>query len=350
MTTPYVTIAGRKVGPGEPPYVICELSGNHNGSLDRALKLIEAAAATGCDAIKIQTYTPDTITIDCDGPGFVINGGLWNGRTLYDLYDEAHTPFEWHEAMFAKAASCGVTILSTPFDDTAVDLLEGLGAPAYKIASFEIVDLPLIARVASTGKPLIISTGLANLGEIAAAVRTARENGCTEIVLLHCISSYPAPTEQSNIRTIPHLADAFDVVSGLSDHTLGTATSVASIALGGSVIEKHFTLARADGGPDAAFSLEPEEFKRLCRDCHDAWLSLGKVDYDLKVAERNSIVFRRSLYAVAPIAKGESFTKVNVRSIRPGYGLPPAAMPDILGRTARRDIGYGEPLAWDLIG
>lgn len=350
MTKPSVTIAGRKIGPGEPPYIICELSGNHNGSLDRALKLIEAAAATGCDAIKIQTYTPDTITINCDGPGFVIDGGLWTGRTLYDLYKEAHTPFEWHEAMFAKAASCGVTMLSTPFDHTAVDLLESLEAPAYKIASFEIVDLQLIARTASTGKPLIISTGLANLSEIAAAVRTARENGCSEIVLLHCISSYPAPTEQSNIRTIPHLAEAFGVVSGLSDHTLGTATSVASIALGGSVIEKHFTLARADGGPDAAFSLEPEEFRRLCRDCHDAWLSLGEVGYDLKSAEKNSIVFRRSLYAVAPIAKGNIFTSSNVRSIRPGYGLSPAALPDILGRTARRDIGYGEPLAWELIG
>lgn len=350
MTKPSVTIAGRKIGPGEPPYIICELSGNHNGSLDRALELIEAAAATGCDAIKIQTYTPDTITINCDGPGFVIEGGLWGGRTLYDLYKEAHTPFEWHEAMFAKAASCGVTMLSTPFDDTAVDLLESIKAPAYKIASFEIVDLPLIARAASTGKPLIISTGLANLSEIAAAVRTARENGCSEIVLLHCISSYPAPTDQSNIRTIPHLAEAFGVVSGLSDHTLGTATSVASIALGGSVIEKHFTLARADGGPDAAFSLEPEEFRRLCRDCHDAWLSLGEVGYDLKTAEKNSIVFRRSLYAVAPIAKGDTFTKSNVRSIRPGYGLSPAALPDILGRTARRDIGYGEPLAWELIG
>jgi len=345
MTMPYVTIAGRKIGPGEPPYIICELSGNYNGSLDRTLKLIEAAAATGCDAIKIQSFTPDTITIDFDGPGFVINGGLWNGRTLHDLYKEAHTPFEWHEAMFAKAASCGVTMLSTPFDDTAVDLLESLEAPAYKIASFEIVDLPLIARVASTGKPLIISTGLANLSEIAAAVRTARGNGCSEIVLLHCISSYPAPTEQSNVRTIPHLAEAFDVVSGLSDHTLGTATSVAAIALGGSVIEKHFTLARADGGPDAAFSLEPEEFKRLCSDCHDAWLSLGKVGYGLRIAEQKSIVFRRSLYAVAPIAEGESFTKANVRSIRPGDGLPPAAMPDILGRVARRDIGYGELLA-----
>lgn len=350
MTMPHVTIAGRKIGPGEPPYIICELSGNHNGSLDRALELIEAAAGTGCDAIKIQSYTPDTITINCDGPGFVIKGGLWDGRTLYDLYNEAHTPFEWHEAMFRKAASCGVTMLSTPFDDTAVDLLEQLHAPAYKIASFEIVDLPLIARVASTGKPLIISTGLADLGEIAAAVSTARANGCSEIVLLHCISSYPAPTDQSNVRTIPHLAEAFGVVSGLSDHTLGTATSVASIALGASVIEKHFTLARADGGPDAAFSLEPEEFRRLCSDCHDAWLSLGNVGYELKSVEKGSIVFRRSLYAVAPIAEGELFTAANVRSIRPGFGLPPAAMPNILGRTARRDIRYGEPLAWDLIG
>ena len=248
-----ISIDGRMIGPDQPPYIICELSGNHNGSLDRALQLIEAAATTGSDAIKLQTYTADTITIDHDGPGFRLEGGLWDGRTLYDLYAEAHTPFEWHEAMFAKAKECGVTLFSTPFDETAADLLDDLGAPAYKIASFEIVDLPLIAYVARKGKPMIISTGIANLKEIEAAVTVARDNGCDELIVLHCISSDPAPTDQSNILTIPDLAKKFDVVSGLSDHTLGVATSVASIAVGGRVIEKHFTLARSGRRPGLRF-------------------------------------------------------------------------------------------------
>lgn len=348
-SSPEITIAGRKIGADHPPYVICELSGNHNGSLDRALSMIDAAAQTGCDAIKLQTYTADTLTIDCAKPDFCIEGGLWDGRTLYDLYQEAHTPFEWHEAMFQRAKERGVTLFSTPFDESAADLLDDLGAPAFKIASFEIVDLPLIAYVAQKGKPMIMSTGLANMAEIEAAVRTAQENGCTELVLLHCISSYPAPSDQSNLRTMPHLAQSFGVVPGLSDHTHGTATSVASIALGGAVIEKHFTLARADGGPDAAFSLEPEEFKRLCTDCHDAWLSLGKVRYDVKGAEQGNIVFRRSLYAVADIAPGEALTKDNVRSIRPGYGLAPKYLPDVLGRTAHKHIARGTALSWDMI-
>lgn len=345
-----ITIAGRKIGPDHPPYVICELSGNHNGSLDRALMLMEEAAKTGCDAIKLQTYTADTITINHDSPEFLIKGGLWDGRNLYELYQEAQTPFDWHAALFARARELGVTLFSTPFDETAADLLDDLDAPAFKIASFEVVDLPLIAYVARKGKPMIISTGLANLAEIEAAVRTARENGCAELVLLHCISSYPAPSDQSNLRTMPHLGEAFGVVSGLSDHTHGTATSVASIALGGSVIEKHFTTARSDGGPDSDFSLEPEEFKRLCEDCRDAWLSLGKISYNLKSAEEGNAAFRRSLYVTADISAGQLLTPDNVRSIRPGYGLPPRHMPNVLGKVATRDLARGTALAWDMIG
>jgi len=345
-----VTIAGRPIGPGHPPYVICELSGNHNGSLDRALQMMEAAAATGCDAIKLQTYTPDTIMIRHDGPGFRIKGGLWDGRTLHDLYREAHTPFEWHEALFNRARRLGVTVFSSPFDDTAVSLLEGLGAPAYKIASFEAVDLPLIARVARCGKPMIISTGMCNLAEIQDAVTTARSNGCREIVLLHCVSSYPAVFEDANLATIPHLAAAFDVVAGLSDHTPGSAAPAAAIALGACVIEKHFTLARADGGPDAAFSLEPHEFRTLVEDCRHAWMAVGRVTYDIEGSEKANIVFRRSLYAVRPIARGEAFTTANVRSIRPGFGLAPKHLPRVLGRHATRDVAYGEPIGEDMLG
>jgi len=345
-----VTIAGRPIGPGHPPYVICELSGNHNGSLDRALQMMEAAAATGCDAIKLQTYTPDTITIRHDGPGFRIKGGLWDGRTLHDLYREAHTPFEWHEALFTRARRLGVTLFSSPFDDTAVDLLESLGAPAYKIASFEAIDLPLIARVARCGKPMIISTGMCNLGEIQDAVTTARSHGCREIILLHCVSSYPAVFEDANLATIPHLASAFDVVAGLSDHTPGSAAPAAAIALGACVIEKHFTLARADGGPDAAFSLEPAEFCTLVEDCRNAWRAVGRVTYDIEGSEKANIVFRRSLYAVRPIARGEAFTSANVRSIRPGFGLAPKHLPRVLGRHATRDVAYGEPIAEDMLG
>jgi N-acetylneuraminate synthase len=344
-----IEIAGRRIGPDFEPYVICELSGNHNGSLDRALKLLDAAAATGADAVKIQTYTPDTITIDHDGPGFRIEGGLWDGRTLYDLYGEAQTPVEWHEALFARARKLGVTLFSTPFDESAVDLLEALGAPAYKIASFEAIDLPLIAYVAAKRKPMIISTGMANLEEIGEAVRTARENGCDQIVLLHCVSSYPAPDEQSNVRTVPDLAERFGVVSGLSDHTFGSAVAVASIALGGSVVEKHFTLARADGGPDAAFSLEPDEFTTLVQDCKRARTALGKPTYDLQGCERSSVVFRRSIYVVRDIAVGEELTSENIRSIRPGHGLPPKYLPEVLGRKASRDLKRGDPLDWDSV-
>ena len=340
-----ICIAGRPIGPDHEPYVICELSGNHNGRLERALELLEAAAATGADAIKIQTYTPNTITIDHDGPGFRIEGGLWDGRTLYDLYGEAQTPFEWHEHLFGRARELGVTIFSTPFDESAVDLLQELGAPAYKIASFEAIDLPLIAYVARKRKPMIISTGMASIDEIAEAVQAARANGCEEIVLLHCVSSYPAPDEQSNVRTVPDLAERFEVVSGLSDHTSGSAVAVASIALGGAVVEKHFTLCRADGGPDAAFSLEPEEFRKLVEDCKRAWSALGKVTYDLQSSEQGSLAFRRSIYVVRDVPAGDELTAENVRSIRPGYGLAPKLLPDVLGRHAARDLKRGEPLS-----
>lgn len=342
-------IAGRPIGPDHPPFIICELSGNHNGSLDRALALIDAAAATGCDAIKIQSYTPDTITLNSDGPDFRIQGGLWDGRTLYDLYGEAHTPFEWHQAMFDRAAGHGVILFSTPFDDTAVDMLERLGAPAYKIASFELTDLELIRRVARTGKPMIISTGLGNTTEIAEAVDAARTEGCEDIAVLHCVSSYPAPDESTNLLTIPDLARRTGAVVGLSDHTHGTAVSVASVALGARVIEKHFTLCRADGGPDAAFSLEPDEFKALCDDCRTAFAALGQVDYSIKPAEEKNIIFRRSIYTSRAIRKGEVFSPDNIRVVRPGYGLPPKSFADIVGNRATRDIDFAQALSWDMV-
>jgi N-acetylneuraminate synthase len=346
---PPVAISGRDIGPGHEPYVICELSGNHNGSPEGALALLDAAAATGCDAIKLQTYTPDTITLVSDRPDFQITGGPWDGRTLHDLYGEAHTPYAWHTALFERARGHGVTIFSTPFDETAVELLESLGAPAYKIASFEAVDLPLIATVARLKKPMLISTGLASLLEIGAAVEAARANGCEQLILLHCVSAYPAPVEEANVRTVPDLAARFGCVSGLSDHTLGTAAAVAAIALGGSVIEKHFTLDRADGGPDAGFSLEPAEFSALVRDCKDAWRALGRIHYDVKGSERANASFRRSLYVVADVAAGETLEPRHVRSIRPGYGLPPADIASVLGRPAARNLQRGEALSWDMI-
>jgi N-acetylneuraminate synthase len=347
--SPEIEIAGRKVGADYPPFVICELSGNHNGSLDRALAMIDAAADTGCDAIKIQTYTADTITMDVDRPEFKIHGGLWDGRSLYELYQEAQTPYEWHAELFARARSRGVILFSSPFDESAVDLLDGLGAPAFKIASFEAVDLPLIRYAAARGKPLIISTGMANLAEIEAARDAALAAGAPGVVLLHCVSSYPAVLEDANVRTVADMARRFSCPVGLSDHTYGTAASVAAVALGASVIEKHFTLARADGGPDAAFSLEPAEFKALVADTKAAWQALGRAHYDLLGSERGNAQFRRSLYVAADVKAGEPLTRANVRSIRPGNGLAPAELDQVLTRRAARDLRRGEPLAWDML-
>jgi N-acetylneuraminate synthase len=346
---PEIEIAGRRIGAAHEPFVICELSGNHNGSLERALRMIEAAAATGCDAIKIQTYTADTITLDVDRPEFRIQGGLWDGRSLYELYQEAQTPYEWHPALFARARALGVILFSTPFDESAVELLDELGAPAFKIASFEAVDLPLIRRAAATGKPLIISTGMANLAEIEAAREAALAAGAGGVVLLHCVSSYPAALEDANVRTVADMARRFDGPVGLSDHTPGSAASVAAVALGASVIEKHFTLARADGGPDAAFSLEPDEFAGLVADCKAAWRALGRAHYDVVGSERGNLAFRRSLYVTADVMAGEALTARNVRSVRPGLGLPPAELERVLGRPAARDLKRGEPLAWDMV-
>ncbi len=346
---PEITIAGRRIGSGHPPYVIAEMSGNHNGDIERAFALLAAAKKAGADAVKLQTYTADTITIDHDGPGFRIEGGLWNGRTLYDLYEKAHTPWDWHSRLFARARELGIALFSSPFDPTAVDLLEKLEAPAYKIASFEIVDLPLIRRVARAGRPMIVSTGMANLREIGEAVEAARAAGCREIAVLHCTSGYPTPPEDSNLRTIADLAATFDVVTGLSDHTRNIAVPIAAVALGASLVEVHLTLRRADGGEDAEFSLEPEELAEMIGGCRTAWTALGKINYELEASEKSNKTFRRSLYAVQDIPAGGRLTAENVRSIRPGYGLLPKHLPDVLGRRAGRAIARGTPLSWSLL-
>lgn len=350
MPNPNFAIASRQIGAEHAPYVIAELSANHMGKLDRALDLIEVAAKAGADAVKIQTYTADTITIDHDGPEFLLHGGLWDGRRLYELYQEAHTPWAWHADLFAKAKACNVTMFSSPFDPTAVDLLEKLGAPAYKIASFEIVDLPLIELCASTGKPLIISTGMATRAEISEAVDAATKSGNGGVALLHCTSGYPTPFAEADLRTIPDLARLFSVPVGLSDHTHGVAASVAAIALGASIIEKHFTRARAEGGADAAFSLEPPELAELTRCCRNAWDALGRVREVRQASENEYVKYRRSLYAVTDIAAGEALTNTNVRSIRPGFGLAPKFSRQLVGRTARVAIARGTPISWDLVG
>jgi len=344
-----INIANRKIGENHPPYIIAEMSANHNGKIERAFETIEMAKAMGADAIKMQSYTADTITINCDNEDFQIKGGLWDGYNLYDLYEMAQTPFEWHKPIFDYAKKTGITIFSTPFDETAVDLLEDLNAPAYKIASFEAIDLPLIKYVAQTKKPMIISTGMASLEEIEEAVETARQNGCEQLVLLHCISSYPAPVEQSNLRTIPDLGQRFSVVSGLSDHTLGTTVSVASVALGASVIEKHVTLSRKDKGPDSDFSLEPDELKQLCTDARTAWSALGMSGYDRKPAEEANLKFRRSIYIVKDMKSGETFTKENIRRIRPGFGLSPKYYDELLGACVNGDVKRGTPLTRELV-
>jgi pseudaminic acid synthase len=344
-----IEIDGREIGPNKPPYIIAELSANHNGDLERALKTIDMAKAMGADAIKLQTYTADTMTIDCEKEEFQIHGGLWDGYNLYQLYKWAQTPFEWHKTMFDHARKNEITCFSTPFDETAVDLLEDLNAPAYKIASFETIDLPLIRYVAQTKKPMIISTGMANLEEITEAVETAQESGCKEIILLHCISGYPAPVEQCNLLTIPDLAQRYNVVPGLSDHTLGTTVSVASIALGACVIEKHVTLSREDKGPDSEFSLEPKQLKSLCDETKTAWLSLGKAGYERKPIEDENIKFRRSIYIVKDIKAGELLTNENTRRIRPGFGLPPKYINDVIGKIAKVDLDRGTALSWEHI-
>lgn len=349
MSKREVSISGRLIGLDHPPYLVAELSGNHNGKLDRALALMEAAKHAGASAVKLQTYTADTLTIDHDGPEFKVNGGAWNGYTLYDLYKEAGTPWDWHPALFAKGQELGVTVFSSPFDETAIDMLEDLDAPAYKIASFEVLDLPLIAKAAATNKPLIISTGMASLDEIQEAVATARDNGDGGLVILHCVSAYPAPPEEINLRTIGDLAGKLDAVSGLSDHTLGTAVSVAAVALGASLIEKHFTLRRSEGGIDSHFSLEPEEFSNLVEASSTAWAALGSVTYDRQHSETETSKFRRSLYVVQDIETGEKFTHDNIRSIRPGLGLAPKNLSTILGRKALRHIARGTPLSWDVV-
>jgi N-acetylneuraminate synthase len=342
-------IEGRLIGQGHPPYVIAEMSGNHNGDLSRAFQLIEAAKQAGADAVKLQTYTADTITIDHDGPGFTISGGLWNGRRLHELYREAHTPWDWHPALFEHARKVGIACFSSPFDRTAVDFLESLKAPAYKIASFELIDTPLIRYAARTGKPLIMSTGMADNDEIGDAVMASQESGANGVVLLHCVSGYPTPPEEANLARIPALAEKFQLPIGLSDHTLGNDVAVAAAALGAAVIEKHFTLARADGGPDATFSLEPRELAALVKGVSTAHAAVGHADYGHAASEKPNMAFRRSLYAVQDIAAGETLTEQNVRSIRPGYGLAPKHLPDILGRRARRAIARGTPMSFDIL-
>jgi pseudaminic acid synthase len=343
-----VEIDGRRIGPDEPPYIIAELSANHNGSLERALKTIDVAHQCGADAIKLQTYSADTMTIDCDAPEFMITGGLWDGYKLYDLYKWAETPYEWHEAMFEHARKRGITVFSTPFDETAVDLLESLNTPAYKIASFEIVDLPLIQYVAGTGKPMIMSTGMASEPEIEEAVTTARDAGCKDLVLLHCISSYPAPMDQANLRQMPELAHRFGTLPGLSDHTLGTTASVAAVALGACLIEKHFTLSRADKGPDSDFSLEPVELERLCTDTRDAWLAMGKAGFERQEAEAGSKVFRRSIYFVRDLPAGAVVQREDIRRIRPGMGLAPKYFDKLIGRRLKLAVTRGTAVSWGL--
>lgn len=329
--------------------LIAELSANHNGSIDRAGQIIRAAADAGADAVKLQTYTADTLTIPCDSEPFRIEGGLWDGRTLHDLYQEAYTPWEWTPHLMALAKDLGMDCFSTPFDATAVDFLEECGVSRYKIASFEVVDIPLLKKVAATGKPVIMSTGMATLGEIDEAVRTLRGNGAGDLTLLKCTSAYPAPPEEANLRTIPHLAQTFSCKAGLSDHTMGSAVAIAAVALGATVVEKHFTLARADGGPDGSFSMEPQEFKQMVRDIRIVERALGGVCYDLTEKQKESKVFRRSLFVAQDIKAGETFTTKNVRSIRPGYGLAPRYLDDILGRRCRKDILMGTPMSWDLL-
>ncbi|ATG91325.1 N-acetylneuraminate synthase [Methylomonas koyamae] len=345
-------IANRPIGTGHRPFVIAEMSGNHNQSLERALEIVDAAAKAGAHALKIQTYTADTITLDVGEGEFFISdpNSLWKGTSLHKLYQQAYTPWEWHKAIFDRCRELGMIGFSTPFDETAVDFLEELDVPCYKIASFENIHLPLIRKVAATGKPMIVSTGMATVAELDDTVRAAREAGCNDIVLLKCTSSYPATPENTNIRTIPHLRQLFGCEVGLSDHTMGTGVAVASVALGASVIEKHFTLCRADGGVDSAFSLEPAEMAALVVETERAWQALGEISYGVTEAEKKSLQFRRSIYIARDIAAGETLTSENLRCVRPGMGLPPKYYETLLGRKVNRDVKMGTPMSWDLLG
>jgi pseudaminic acid synthase len=344
-------IFGRKIGPNSPPFIIAEMSGNHNQSLERALQIVEAAAKTGAHALKLQTYTADTMTLDINEGDFFIEdpNSLWKGKSLHKLYREAYTPWEWHKPIFDKCRELGMIPFSTPFDDTAVDFLEELDIPFYKIASFENNDIPLIKKVASTGKPMIISTGMATLAELDETVRAAREAGCRDLVLLKCTSTYPATPENTNILTIPHMKELFNCQVGLSDHTMGIGVAVASVALGATVIEKHFTLSREDGGVDSTFSMEPEEMKSLVIESERAWQGLGKVTYGPSEKEKASMKFRRSVYITNDVKAGEKLTKDNIRIIRPGYGLSPSFYSKVLGLTINKDIPAGTPMDWDLL-
>ncbi|MDX2212956.1 MAG: pseudaminic acid synthase [Oculatellaceae cyanobacterium bins.114] len=346
-----IHIANRTVGQEHPPFIIAEMSGNHNQSLERALDLVEAAAKAGAHALKLQTYTADTITLDVkEGEFFIADpNSLWKGNSLYQLYQQAYTPWEWHKPILERCRELGMIGFSTPFDETAVDFLESLDVPLYKIASFENVHLPLIRKVAQTGKPMIISTGMAAIAELDEAVRAAREAGCQDLVLLKCTSSYPATPENSNLLTIPHLQQLFDVQVGLSDHTMGIGAAIASVALGATVIEKHFTLRRADGGVDSAFSMEPEEMQQLVIESERAWQALGKVQYGSTEAEKKSMVFRRSLYVAQDMKAGDRFTPENLRAVRPGFGLPPKYYEMLLGRAIKQDTKKGTPLNWGLL-
>lgn len=345
-----ISIAGRRIAPGAPTYIIAELSANHGQKFDEAMRLVEAAHAAGADAVKLQTYTADTLTLACDRPEFKIGKGtIWEGRTLHDLYQEAYTPWDWQPKLKDRATELGLHCFSSPFDPTAVDFLEKMQVPTYKIASFELVDLPLIERCAATGKPLIMSTGMATRTEIDEAVAAARRGGATQIALLKCTSGYPAPVEEMNLRTIPDMMQSFDLPIGLSDHTLDVGVPVAAVALGACIIEKHLTIRRSDGGPDAAFSLEPAEFRAMVEQVRITERALGRVNYEVSQKESASRVFRRSLFAVENVQAGEVFTEKNVRSIRPGAGLPPKHLGEILGRRAAKDVERGTPLSWELI-
>jgi N-acetylneuraminate synthase len=347
-----IKIGNRKIGKEIKPFIIAEMSGNHNQSLDRALEIVEDAASSGAHALKLQTYTPDTMTLDISEGDFFITDqkSLWKGRSLYELYQEAHTPWEWHKPIFDRARELGLIVFSTPFDDTAVDFLEELDVPCYKVASFENTDLPLIRKIASTGKPMIISTGMATVAELDETVRTARESGCNDIILLKCTSTYPATPDNTNILTIPHMRDLFGCEVGLSDHTMGLGVSVASVALGATVIEKHFTLNRADGGVDSAFSLEPAEMKALVEETERAWQALGHIQYGPTSKEKKSMVFRRSLYICKDTKAGEVLTQENVRAIRPGHGLAPKFFDLVMGKRVNQDVKRGEALRWEMIG